>query len=153
MNGESRGKTRRVEVLTGRAPDWISLEMAQARAVFERLVSLEAEYDPALGDLYSEDGVIVETRDEPGNPVRRNREIPARRYRAALPTALGLAAKAGERFSHDDVSVQHLGPGWVAVRTLRSSSRARRAGPYELLIRRDADGAWRICKETATLVL
>lgn len=152
MSGVSRGKTRRVEVLTGCAPDWISSEMAQARAVFERLVSLEADYDPALGELYSEDGVIVESRTEAGS-VRRDREIPARRYRAALPGALTLAQKAGERFSHQDVSVQHLGPGWVAVRTLRSSSRARRAGPYELVIRRDPDGAWRICKETATLML
>lgn len=138
--------------VAGLPPEKVAAEVAQAREVFDRLVALEAAYDTALAELYAEDGLVVETLMENGAP-RRTREIPAQKYRAHLPGALDFARKAGECFSHSDVCLQHLGPGWVAVRSLRCSTRGRAPGPYELLIRRCADGAWRISKESATRVL
>jgi len=146
------GRSRFKKEASGLTNEAVALEVAQARAVFDRLVALEAAYDCALGDLYAEDGLVVETVVENGAP-RRIHEIPASRYRAHLAKALDFARKADERFSHSDISLQHLGPGWVSVRSLRRSTRGRAPGPYELLIRRCADGAWRICKESATRVI
>lgn len=132
--------------------DLAALDLAEAKAVFDRLVALEAAYDPALGDLYAEDAILIETTVENGT-VRRTTELPARRYKAHLPDAMAFAQKVGEQFVHSDTCLDHMEPGWVAVRSLRGSRLGRAPGTYQLIIRRCPDGAWRICKETATRIV
>lgn len=124
-------------------------ELSEAREVFDRLVALEAAYDPRLADLYAPDAVMVETTLERG-VVRRSREIPAERYCACLPEALENSRKAGATSSHANILAHHLAPGWVAIRTLRSSSLARAPAPYEVILRREPIG-WRIARETAAV--
>lgn len=129
-----------------------SEDVAAARFVFERLIALEAAYDPALAALYSDDGLVIERIVQNGRE-RRRREIPMRRYRAALPYALLLSSRAKERSAHADMALQRIAPGWVSLRSQRTSTQSRAPGPYEMIVRKESDGAWRIVKETATLVL
>lgn len=134
------------------APDAIALEMAQAQVVFEQLIALEAAYDARLGALYAEDGVVIERTMDQGI-VRRTREIPVARYLAVLEASLAFSKKARERSFHSQIFADHQGPGWVAVRSMRRSSQARQPAPYEVMLRREPDGNWRIARETATLLL
>ena len=132
--------------------DAIALEMAQAQIVFEQLIALEAAYDARLGELYADDGVVIERTLDQG-VVRRTREIPVPRYRAALEASLAFSKKARERSFHTQILADHQGPGWVTVRSMRRSSQARQPAPYEVTLRREPDGNWRIARETATLLL
>lgn len=126
-------------------------QQSAARAAFDRFIALEQDYDPALLDLYAEDGVVIEVTAD-GAAERRRREIPLRRYRAALPLALRLSQKAGERSEHREISSEWLAPGWVVIRSLRVSSQSRAPAPYEMTLRLDAAGRWLVVKESATLV-
>lgn len=132
--------------------DAIALEMAQAQVVFEQLIALEAAYDARLGALYADDGIVIERTMDQG-VVRRTREIPVARYRAALEASLAFSKKARERSFHSHILADHQGPGWVTVRSMRRSSQARQPAPYEVMLRREPDGEWRIARETATLLL
>lgn len=134
------------------APDAVALEMAEAQVVFEQLIALEAAYDARLGALYADDGVVIERTLDQG-VVRRTREIPVARYLAVLETSLAFSKKARERSFHSHILADHQGPGWVAVRSMRRSSQARQPAPYEVMLRREPDGVWRIARETATLLL
>lgn len=127
-------------------------DVQAAKAVFDRLVALEAAYDPRLGDLYAHDAVVIERVVENGM-VKRTREIPMLRYRQLLPEALRLSQLAQDVSVHSRVSAHRVAEGWVAVRSLRTSSQSRGPAPYELLVRQDPDLVWRIAKETATLNL
>lgn len=126
-------------------------DVAAARFAFERLIALEAAYDPQLAHAYSDEGLVIERIIQNGR--ERRREIPMRRYRAALPYALMLSARAKERSVHADVALQRIAPGWVSIRSRRTSTQSRAPGPYEAVFRREGDGRWRIVKELATLVL
>jgi hypothetical protein len=125
-------------------------EIAAARAVFDQVVALEAVYDPAAAALYGADGVVIEQTLMDG-VARPAREIPMRRYKAALPFMLSLSQKAGEQASHDQIETEWLSPGWVRIRTQRRSSQSRLATAYEITLRRESDGCWRVAKEVATL--
>jgi pterin-4a-carbinolamine dehydratase len=125
-------------------------DIAAARAVFEQLVALEAAYDPAAAALYGADGVVIEQTLMDG-VARPAREIPMRRYKAALPFMLSLSKKAGEQARHDQIETEWLSPGWVRIRTQRHSSQSRSVTAYEITLRRENDGCWRVAKEVATL--
>jgi len=127
-------------------------EISAARAAFDRFVELESAFDPAVVDLYADDGIVIE-RMEVGGVERRAREIPMRRYKAALGRALADHNHAPESASHSQIRMERIAPGWVSVRTLRRSTASRAAAPYELVLRLGADGTWRIVKEMAVVAL
>jgi ketosteroid isomerase-like protein len=127
-------------------------DMAAARAAFVRFTALEAAYDPALVDTYADDGVVVERTIENG-AERRVREVPLKRYKALLTQALSVSRKAREVSTHADIKVDRIAPGWVIIRSRRAYTHARAPAPYEVTLRREPDGAWRIVKEVATLIL
>lgn len=127
-------------------------EIEAARAVFALFVELEAKFDPAVVDLYADDGIVIE-RHQIDGVERRAREIPMKRYKAVLARALAKPNHAPEVAIHAQVQFERIAPGWVSVRTVRRSSASRAAAPYELLLRRGGDGAWRIVKEAATVAL
>jgi ketosteroid isomerase-like protein len=126
-------------------------DIAEALAAFDALVALETAYDPRAADLYADDGVVVERRIE-GGAERAPKEIPMRRYKATLPLALKISAKARETAIHEAVEAQAMAPGWVRLRSHRRSSQSREAAPYEAVLRRMEDGCWRVVKEIAVLV-
>lgn len=127
-------------------------DIEAARALFTRLTELEAAYDPAVAELYADDGVVIEKTIEMG-VEKRAREIPMRKYKAVLGHALRVSQRAQESSSHSHVSAKRVAPGWVIVRSLRRSTKSRSEAPYEILVRREGDGAWRIVKETASLIV
>jgi hypothetical protein len=127
-------------------------DLREARAAFERFVALEAAHDPALAALYADDGVVIEQVIERGIE-RPAREFPLQRYKAALCETLAISAKAREASSHRGVSYEWLSPGWVKVRSIRAYTHARGPAPYEALLKREADGCWRVAKEIATIIL
>lgn len=126
-------------------------DVRAARAAFDALIALEAAYDPRVAELYADDGVVVEQRIDQGQ-ARPAREIPMRRYKAALAQALAISAKAREQASHEGVEAIAIAPGWVRIRSMRRSSQSRAAAPYEAVLRRMEDGAWKVVKEIAVLV-
>lgn len=127
-------------------------DIAAAENVFSKLAALEASYDPAVAELYADDGVVIERMVEAG-VEKRVREIPVRRYRALLAQAMAASAKARLRSSHSQIQTRRIAPGWVLVRSLRDTSHARAPSQHEILVRREPSGDWRIVKETATIVL
>lgn len=127
-------------------------ELHEARAAFTRFLALEAAHDPALVSLYADDGVVVEQIIESG-VERPTREFPLKRYKAALGQALAVSAKAREASAHTGVSYEWVSPGWVKVRSIRTYTHCRGPAPYEAVLRREADGCWRVTKEIATLIL
>jgi len=127
-------------------------ELADGATTFARFVDLERAFDPAVIELYADDGLVIE-RIEHSGVERRAREIPMRRYKAALAHALARRAHAPETAAHADIRYERIAPGWVRVRSLRRSSASRAPADYELVLRKSNDGAWRIVKEIAVVAL
>jgi hypothetical protein len=127
-------------------------EVAAARSAFETFLALEAAHDPALVDLYAEDGVVIERVIDAG-VERPAREFPLRRYKASLARALAVSRKANETSSHRAVSYEWVSTGWVMVRSIRAYTHSRAPAPYEAMLRRETDGCWRVAKEIAIVML
>ena len=139
-------------LLSPRRLDPHSADIAAARAAFAQFVKLEAAHDPALVDMYAEDGVVVERMIEAG-VEKPAREFPLQRYKASLARALTVSRKANETSTHRAVTLEWVAAGWVLVRSIRAYTHSRAPAPYEALLKREADGCWRVAKEIATLVL
>ena len=135
-----------------RSDSVVERDLREAREAFARFVALEAAHDPRLVDLYSDHGAIIELWRENGvdKPAR---EVSMRRYKAHLREALAVAARAGERSHHTDVSFERTGLGAVLVRSWRDYSHCLGVAPYEAMLEREADGQWRITREMALIVL
>jgi predicted NBD/HSP70 family sugar kinase len=129
-------------------------DLAAAKALFARLQELEAAFDPQAVELYGEDGVAIEIeRAAEDGAERRRRETPLRRYKRELPDGLRRAKLARLTATHENIRAERIAPGWVILTSTRRLSHSRAPAAYELVVRREGDGVWRIAKETATLVL
>jgi hypothetical protein len=127
-------------------------DLREARAAFARFIALEAAHDPALLELYADDGVVIERWIE-GGVEKPAREVPLRRYKEKLAQALAVSRKAGEASRHSDISYERVAPGWVIVRSWRDYTHSRALAPYEAILKREPDGHWRVTKEIAAVVL
>ena len=127
-------------------------DLREAREAFAAFIALEAAHDPAVVDSYAEDGVVIERWVEDGCE-RPSRELPLKRYKEMLTEALQISRKAGEHSTHRRVTFQHVAPGWVVVRSQRDYTHSRAQAPYEAVLKREADGRWRVTKEVATIVM
>jgi hypothetical protein len=129
-----------------------AMELRQAKEFFARFTALEAAFDPSLADCYAEDGVVIEKTLENGIE-KRAREIPLQKYKAMLSEALAISARANGASTHADIRAERLAPGWVVIRSIRAYSLSRGPAPYEITVRRDASGGWRVVKEIAAVML
>ena len=127
-------------------------DLREARDAFERFAALEAAHDPALVDLYADEGVVIERWFEDGYE-RTPREYQLSRYKELLIQSLSISRKANEHSQHRHVSYERVAPGWVVVRSQRDYTHSRARAPYQAVLHRGGDGRWRVTKEIATIVL
>ena len=119
--------------------------VAKARAVFERYSALEAAFDPAIADLYSDTAVIKNKRTYPTGQVREL-TLPADRYKALIRTAMPVAKAKGDYSVYSDAAFGLEGAN-VRVMATRFSVLKKYESPVSLLIGPTPTGTWLILEE------
>lgn len=116
-----------------------------AKALFERYVALEKQFDPVVADLYADDAVIKTKRTYPDGQVR-DLTMPAMAYKGLIRSAMPAARARGDTNSYSKVTYTDEGPG-VRIRALRYSTLKKYSSPLSLLVAPDTSGRWRIREE------
>ena len=116
-----------------------------ARALFDRYVALEKQFDPAVADLYADDAVIKTTRTYPDGQVR-DITMPVLTYKGLIRSAMPVAKSRGDTSTYSRVTYTEEGPG-VRIRALRFSNLKKYSSPLSLLVAPDTSGRWRIREE------
>ena len=129
----------------GAQPAPAATPVAEARALFERYVSLEQAFDPAVADLYADDALIRNRRTYPTGEVRELR-IPAPQYKELIRTAMPLAKARRDTSSYSDVKYVEEGSR-VRVTATRFSNLKQYSSPLSLLVGPTEGGMWRIYEE------
>lgn len=117
---------------------------AEARAVFDQYVALEAGFDPAVADLYADDAVIRNTRRQVDG-TSETRTLPARTYKELIRTAMPMAKVRGDSNRYSSVRTR-MEKGGVRVTASRYSNLKRNETPLSLLIAQRG-GRWLIVEE------
>ena len=117
----------------------------EAKAIFDRYVLLEHNFDSAVADLYADDALIRNKRTYPTGQVREL-SIPAAQYKALIRQAMPLAKAGGDISSYSKVTFTDEGSG-VRVHANRFSNLKRYISPLTLLIAPDKSGTWLIREE------
>ena len=119
----------------------------KARAVFERYVRLERDYDPILPELYAPD-LQASVADGHG----RTEKMDYGKYRKQLLSALGQARRQEDRVEYKDVKYEADREGGVRISGTRESEVAG-AAPFLLQVAPDASGQWLVHQAEMTLRL
>jgi hypothetical protein len=119
--------------------------IAKARAVFDRYSSLEAAFDPAVADLYSDAAVIQNKRIYPTGQSRVL-TLPADRYKALIRFSMPIAKAKGDYSVYTDTALRPEGAN-VRVTATRFSVLKKYKSPISLLIGPTFSGDWLILEE------
>ncbi len=125
---EARGETRK-----------------QAEALFNRYVTLEHDFDPAIADLYADTARIESRRIMPSGPPEI-RTIPAPRYKDQLRKVMPLAKRRRDLSFYTEVSYSAEG-SFVRIRAKRYAEFKKFTSPMELLVGPGTNGQWQIFEE------
>jgi hypothetical protein len=117
----------------------------KARAVFERYASLEAAFDPAVADLYSDAAVIKNKRTYPTGQVREL-TMPAAQYKALIRESMPLARQRGDYSVYSETTFSNEGRN-IRITATRYSVLKKYKSPLSLLIGPSASGDWLILEE------
>lgn len=117
-----------------------------ARQLFARYVALEAAFDPALAELYSDRAVIRVRRYD--NGAFRDVTIPAPRYKQSIRSALPVAKSRNDVNRYSEVSFAAEGPSRVRIAATRYSVLKRYASAIRLVVAPD-NGQWAIVEESS----
>lgn len=116
-----------------------------ARQLFDRYVSLEYAYDPAVADLYADDAVIRNTwTSAPGK--REVTEIPATRYKALIVQYMPTAQERKDRSLYSRITYTPEGDG-VRIKAKRFSVNKNYTSPLSILAKPSKTGDWQIVEE------
>lgn len=119
--------------------------LEQAQKFFERYVSLEHAFDPAIADLYANDAYIQTTRHYPlGWPQKM--VIPADQYKWMMRRTAPLARSRGDRNRYSDCTFTREGER-VRIRCTRFSELKKYESPIEWLVGPGSDSQWLIFEE------
>lgn len=122
------------------------LQVAEARAFFDRYVALGDAYDSSLAELYSDNGRIKSTRRYPDGQSR-TLEISGTQWKGMIRSAMPLAKAQGDRSDFKNVRVEQAG-GLTRIKADRYSVRkCYWDRGYYMLISRQSDGRIRIVEE------
>jgi hypothetical protein len=132
-------------VAAGAVPAAAKPDFKPARALFERYVTLEAKFDPAVADLYADDALIRNTRRYPDGQVKTI-ELPAPQYKALVVTAMPLAKAKNDRSRYTKVTYAAEGAN-VRIRARRYSLLKKYTSPVSLLVGPGEDGTWVVREE------
>jgi hypothetical protein len=117
----------------------------EARSLFQRYSSLEADFNPAVADLYADDALIKNKRIYPTGQVREL-TIPAVQYKALVRNSMSLAKSRGDFSTYSQVSYSDERDG-IRVKAVRYSVLKKYESPLALLVAPDAHGKWLIREE------
>jgi hypothetical protein len=118
--------------------------ITQAKALFEKHVALERQFDPAVADLYSDTAVIKNKRTYPNGQVREL-TMPAPKYKALIRTMMPLARQRGDTNTYSECSYSPEGER-VRIKCQRFSELKKYTSPLSLLVGPSPDG-WLIFEE------
>jgi hypothetical protein len=118
---------------------------AEAEALWNRYVALEAAFDPAVADLYADDALIQNKRTYPTGEVRVA-AIPAPQYKMLVRQAIPLAKAQNDRSRYSGC---RYGPeaGRVRIVCSRYSVLKDYASTIALLVGPGPTGTWVIHEE------
>ena len=129
-------------VVAGENP--VSAPVQAAKALFERYVTLEQQFDPLVADLYSDAAVIKNKRTYPTGQVREM-TLPAPQYKDLIRTAMPVAKLRGDTSSDSDGPYAEEGAR-VRITSHRFSNLKKYTSPISLLVGPTATG-WLIFEE------
>jgi len=118
---------------------------AKAEQLWNRYVALEAAFDPAVADLYSDDAVIRNRRTYPTGEVREA-TVPAAQYKVLVRQAIPIA-KAKSDLSRYSGCTYAAERERVRIVCTRFSVLKNYASPVSLLVGPGAGGNWLIFEE------
>ena len=118
---------------------------AKAEQLWNRYVALEAAFDPAVADLYSDDAVIRNRRTYPTGEVREA-TVPAAQYKALIRQAIPLAKAKNDVNRYSGCTYAAEGPR-VRIACARYSALKNYTSPMSLLVGPGAAGGWLIFEE------
>ena len=118
---------------------------AKAEQLWNRYVALEAAFDPAVADLYSDDAVIRNRRTYPTGEVREA-TVPAAQYKTLVRQAIPLA-KAKNDISRYSACTYAAESTRVRIVCSRFSVLKDYTSPISLLVGPGASGTWLIFEE------
>jgi len=121
-----------------------SAHIPEARALFERYVTLEQQFDPLVADLYSDEAVIKNKRTYPTGQVREM-TLPARQYKDLIRKAMPLAKERGDTSSYSECAYSEEGAR-VRITCKRFSTLKKYTSPISLLVG-PTPGGWLIFEE------
>lgn len=117
----------------------------EAKALFQRYVSLERAFDPAVADLYADDARIKNKRTYPTGQVREL-SMPAPQYKTIIRQTMPLAKAKGDTSTYSDVTFTEEGGG-VRIHATRFSDLKKYSSPISLLLAPDSAGHWQVKEE------
>jgi hypothetical protein len=117
----------------------------QAEALFNRYVTLEHEFDPAIADLYADTARIESRRITAGSPPEV-RTTPAPQYKDQLRKVMPIAKRRRDLSFYTEVTYAAEGR-FVRIRAKRYAEYKKFTSPVELLVGPGANGQWQIFEE------
>jgi hypothetical protein len=117
----------------------------KAQKLFKRYTDFERTFDPAIGDLYSDDAIIRNKRTYPDGSTRVL-TMPAPDYKQLIRQAMPMAKTRGDVNTYSDVKYVEEGKR-VRITATRFSDLKKYSSPLSLLVGASADGKWLIYEE------
>lgn len=120
---------------------------AKAEQLWNRYVSLEAAFDPAVADLYSDDALIRNRRAYPTGEVREA-NVPAAQYKLLVRQAIPLAKATNDTSRYTGCTYAAEGAR-VRIICNRFSVLKDYTAPISLLVGPGPAGGWLIFEEVS----
>lgn len=108
-------------------------------------MALEAAFNPAIADLYSDDARIQNTRTYPTGKTRVL-TLPAPAYKALIRQSMPLAKERGDTNTYSDFKFTQEGDK-VRVTASRYAHLKKYSSPVSLLLGTNKEGVWLIYEE------
>lgn len=123
-------------------------KLAGAKALFEKIVTLDQAYDPASADLYADAAVIRHTVTDSVTEKKRQVDLAGLQYKKMIRDYIGKAKDDGEANTYSDVTYAEEGNG-VRITATRYDVKRKYSSPISFLVKPDYAGNWMIHEEIA----
>ena len=122
--------------------------IAQARAFFDKYLSLWKQYEPAVADLYADDAIIRQRHIQKNGDIKEN-DIFVTKYKETIAKLMPENKKQGGNVYHEGIKVVREGDAYRITATVYSD-RQKTKRPFSMLVLQDAAGKWQIKEEIKT---
>lgn len=122
--------------------------IAEAQRLFDRYVSLERRYDPALAELYADSARVKKQRRLPDGQLQHG-SMSGAEMKALTRRWTPGAAERSARNEYSELRYQDLGNGYVRIEMLRRQLPKNFTSRQELIVGPGPDGRWLIWEEVA----